>query len=296
MKNADLFWRYLVERESIRRRRLDGLPREEWTSDPIMQTYSFTNVKRCHDRTTVLLCREFYDNQALLPHPSREALLNATLFRYHGTIAAARAIGWHHHWSEAIGIGVRDSIDVEHALGRKMFTGAYIVPNGGSSESKAEVVRVVANQVWDRAEWILDTDSWREASHRLTRLWGVGDFMSKEVLLDYILITGWTPVDWQTWTPVGPGAQRGAAVVKYDFIRPGLSVGESLEVCLELHAQSRGDRWPFADMPLDLTDIQFALCELAKYRKVQTGEGRPKSRFKPTIDDITSLREKARSL
>jgi hypothetical protein len=38
---------------------------------------------------------------------------------------------------------------------------------------------------------------------------------------------------------------------------------------------------------LDLTDIQFQLCEFAKYWKAKTLVGRPKKTFSPTIDDVT---------
>jgi len=282
-KREQLFWNYLVERESIRLRRLNGST--PWTNDQIFKEYSFTNVKREHDRTTMLLVREFYSDH-LSTHPSSVALLNATLFRYFGTIEAARVIGWHDEWNEDIGHKMRRAVEVKMAFGHKMYTGAYIVPAAGMSESKAEVVRIVANQIWENANHILDTDSWQTACDRMTKLWAVGQFMAKEVLLDYILITGWTPCDWHTWTPIGPGARRGAAVVVHDRIRPGVSVDEALEVCEQLYSH-REEYWPADYVLLDLTDIQFALCELAKYRKVQTGEGRPRKKFRPTVDDIT---------
>jgi hypothetical protein len=121
----------------------------------------------------------------------------------------------------------------------------------------------------------------------MTDLWGVGPFMAKEVLLDYILATGWRPSDWETWTPVGPGARRGASyILRGD---PELKVSETATLALvrEVYAQ-RGERWSSAFPELDLTDIQFQFCELAKYMKAKLGVGRPKKTFdRPTIDDVT---------
>jgi hypothetical protein len=109
--------------------------------------------------------------------------------------------------------------------------------------------------------------------------------MAKEILLDYILVTNQLPTDWETWTPVGPGARRGAGVVKYDMIT-SIPEWETLEVCRQLYNMC-DERWPREFERLDLTDIQFQLCEFAKYEKTKTGVGRPKRKFHPTIDDIT---------
>lgn len=278
-----LFWKYLVEREAIRLRRLHGEPQGRWTDDPIMRDYSFTNVKRHHDRVTTLLRRKFYDNCGL-KHPSKIALLNAALFRYHGTVKTAEFMGWQTNWSEEIGKKLARANEIRIQFGRKVFTGAYIVPSGGVLDPKTEIVRVVVNQIWKNADRILTTDSWREACRSLCLNWCVGEFMAKEVLLDYMLATEWTPSDWQTWTPIGPGAQRGAGVVRTGSVEK-ISKSRTLDVCLHLF-RNRDESWPH-EVKLDLTDIQFALCELAKYRKAQTGVGRPKKRFQPTVDDVT---------
>jgi hypothetical protein len=43
---------WIAEREAIRIRRESGAP-QPWTNDPIMQAWSFCNVRREHDRTTI---------------------------------------------------------------------------------------------------------------------------------------------------------------------------------------------------------------------------------------------------
>jgi hypothetical protein len=282
---SEAFWNFMLERENIRIRRLSGLSREEWTADPIFKKFSFTNVKRIHDRTTTLLFNEFY-NVREMSHRSPQALLNAVLFRYFGTIEMARAIGWHPEWNEDFKKELIAKSAARMSVGQTVFTSAYIVPNCGSPLPKHQIVAEVVDSIWNDATNILDTDRWEIACERLCTHWGVGSFMAKEVLLDYILATGWVPTDWTTWTPVGPGGRRGAGVVKYNVIK-GISEWEALSVIRQLY-HDRAAFWPDDYVQLDLTDIQFQLCEFAKYMKAVTGVGAPKRRFRPTIDSVTS--------
>lgn len=291
------FWNFMIERESIRQRRLMGLPRDEWTKDPIFAEYSFTNVKRAHDRTTMLLKAEFYDSR-VNHHPSKEALINAASYRYTGTVDAARMLGWMQEWDKEYFLR---RIGIMMATGATTFTSAYIVPNCGSTAPKHEVVAEILDGIANGADEILDTDKWEIACWRMCRLYGVGSFMAKEVLLDYILATGWKPSDWETWTPVGPGGRRGAGYLVNGVIK-GIGEDEALDVIRKIYAD-RHRYWSgtlvigtsdttlrLGSLPeLDLTDIQFQLCELAKYMKVKTGIGRPKHRFRPTVDDITQV-------
>lgn len=290
MRYHNEFWAFMNERELIRQRRLEGYPIEQWTNDVVFQLYRFTNVKRIHDRTTALLWEEFYQHKCKeLEHPSPVGLLNAMLFRYHGTIDSARAIGWHDSW---------DSQDEEHLIGtnstralfgEKVFTAAYVIPNCGSADPKHEVVAKIITEVWEHSEYILNGNCWETVCNKLCEFWGVGTFMAKEVLLDYILTTGWSPLDWETWTPIGPGGRLGAGIVKYGGI-VRIPDSEAIGVIRELY-EMRHERWPEENPSLDLTDIQFQLCEFAKYIKAVQGYGRPKRKFQPIIDRIT-MRQK----
>jgi hypothetical protein len=284
MIRAEHFWEYIRERERVRLRRRTGVAPSEWTEDPILKTYSFTNVKRAHDRTSALLIREFYSKHRLT-HPSPVALLNAAIFRYHGIIETARSLGWHRRWTSVEKERMMNNDLRRIAIGEKVWTSSYIIPNCGSTMPKHRVVASIIDAIWGAAAEVVDNVRWELMSRRLCDEFGVGEFMAKEVLLDYMLITEWSPTDWSTWTPIGPGAQRGASVVKYDEIRK-IPRWEALAVCRELYDQ-RLDEWPADMVELDLTDIQFQLCEFAKYEKVRRGLGRPRGYFRPTVDDVT---------
>lgn len=279
------FFEFMHAREEIRLRRQRGLPRDRWTNDEILKNYKFTNVKREHDRTTYELKEEFYDKFA-----SKTTLevtfLNCVIFRYFGTIETARSLGWHNTWAEQH----RDVViaKCKERLENKelVFTRAYIVPNCGDSKPKHEVVCDVIDQVF---EYLTDLPllskyaTWQQLCEDLQdAVRGMGPFMAKEVVLDYVLATGWRPHDWDTWTPMGPGARRGAARVMNGGALAPMSANAALEICKRLY-DLRDRHWRDQAVQLDLTDIQFQLCEFDKYMRAKRGEGTPKNRFVPSV-------------
>lgn len=306
MRLLNEFWAFVKERELIRLRRLHGLPRDQWTQDPIMQQYRFTNVKRHHDRTTIGLKKIYdahfdWDDEATSWDDCVALLLNCVLFRFFGTVEAAEVIGYVRRWNRE----QQDRVEGYAIQNDLPFTSAYIVPNAGLDIPKYEMVIRVMNEMRDHhAHGVIyalqdekGPQSWEAATDALTKCFGVGPFMAKEILLDYVLATGQTPKDWQTWTPVGPGGKRGAGWVLLGR-KESLPTATALRVCQEVYASHEahwpdsftvGDgvnKWTHISENLDLTDIQFQFCEFDKYRKALAGK-QPKRRFKPTIDRIT---------
>lgn len=301
------FYDFMVERESIRLRRLAGLPRDQWTQDEIFKTFSFTNVKREHDRTTVAFRRLYEDQIHACPltdiQNKADLLISCAVFRFFGTIHSANVLGTY-SWARCDGRYGAEYVEELRNYGMQgdlTFTSAYIVSGAGRSCPKYEVVAEVIEGLIPQAQNVvaqLELDGWQAATYVLTRLFGFGSFMAKEVLLDYILVSKFVPRDWSTWTPVGPGGKRGAARIKYgELIKIGED--EALEVIQEVYA-ARSEYWPklfteyhdgvvataVESVTLDLTDIQFQMCEFDKYSRV--AEGRcPKRLFRPTVDEVT---------
>lgn len=299
MKMVKKFYEFMMEREAIRMRRLVGLP-APWTEDYILQTYKFTNVKRHDDRTTKILMKRFYahhegDNPAVI-------LTNCTLARFLGYAPTLLEIGFVSDWPTQRAY-VQQVIETRMARREKVFTGAYIVPNCGDTDAKYLVVLKIVDQVWNFATSTpecVDYANWQNLVQDLCKaVRGMGSFMAKEVVLDFILVTGWIPDDWATWTPIGPGAKRGAARVQTDDGR--LDKIPSERVAMEWTRQIyevRDQYWkaPMAcydgdeftsycstsTIDLELSDIQFQLCEFDKYMRVKHGDGTPRALFVPT--------------
>ncbi len=303
-QQIERFFRYMNERELIRLRREAGQPRDSWTTDEVLSRYKFTNIKRAHDRTTRRLHEELFDKgDQNSEFRAEEVLLNCTIFRYFGTVEMALDIGWitigDHEDGGVIMIErlkhhLIDTARARFAARKQVFTGAYIIPNCGDLRPKHEVVADIVAAVWDEIPEAINlgyrANSWRILCERLCRARGVGSFMAKEIALDFIQAMKWTPTDWTTWTPIGPGARRGASRIEQSgHVVRLLSERSALAVCQALYAQSK-NFWigPIDDgevayerVSLDLTDIQFALCEFDKYLRAWIDGKTLKNLFTP---------------
>lgn len=295
---AQSFFDYLKEREEVRLRKEAGLSvcftEKKWTDDPILSSYKFTNVRRHHDKTSMKLREMFYSEH--FGDDRRSVLMNCALYRYFGTWEFAEVVGWQDY----------DSFDFEgiKELARKrlenrdrVFTGAYVVTNQGISAPKQEVVVDIFLQGLHKATPSIlveatTSQSWRKVAGLMKPLMGFGGtgFMTKEVLLDTTYTGFWAntqenedgkfsyPNDWWEWTPIGPGALRGAARVLGDDSAKPINNDKAFSVIVWL-AEMQDLMIDFT-FKLSPTDIQFGLCEFDKYERVRLGQGTPRSRYK----------------
>lgn len=287
------FGQYLAEREQVRLRKEAGLP-FPWTEDSILQSYKFTNVQRHRDRTSQELIRHLYE-----PNHNKcreDILLNAALCRYFGTYEFAKARGWISwaDWPSAKHEVVKLATD-RLASGSRVFTGAYVITNGGISRPKQEVVvyhyiDALHAKIPEIVDHVEKYKSWEIAASVMSSVPGFGGtgFMTKETLIDTTYTSFWSvdnwqknslPVDWYDWTPVGPGSLRGAARLLDVDMTQALSKKRTLEIILELYRTQ--ETWNELDFHVSPTDIQFGLCEFDKYERVRLGQGKPRSRYKP---------------
>lgn len=292
---AQAFFDFINEREEVRQRRLAGFS-FPWTDDPILRAYKFTNVHRHHDRTSRELRERFYERY--YNDDRRAILMNCALFRYFGTWEFADAVGW----QDYDGFNFQGVIDIANQRfrdGLRVFTGAYVITNQGISEPKQEVVvNYFLKALHEATPRLLEiaqrTQKWEKVADEMRRINGFGGtgFMTKEILLDTTYTGFWErkeqdfeegtsfsfPMDWKTWTPIGPGARRGAARVLGDDSASSVSEGKSLWVIQELLSWVPM-LWKHPSQ-LVPTDIQFQLCEFDKYERVRLGQGKPRSRYR----------------
>jgi hypothetical protein len=295
--NTGAFFAFMREREQVRLQKEAGLPRP-WTDDPILQEFKFTNVRRFHDWTTTQLRENFYSENR--SDDRRAILMNCALYRYFGTFEFAEAVGWQEY----------DTFDFEEIIDtaarrldskQRVFTGAYVITNQGISAPKQEVVvdyflRDLHAKVPELLKIVQMTRSWQKVAEAMSKIGGFGGtgFMTKEILLDTMMTDFWDapadqdgykltlPDDYASWTPIGPGALRGAARLlgyewpEHNTIRPA----KALEVILKL-VEDQSEHWPSEYGHLYPTDVQFQLCEFDKYQRVKLVQGRPRSKYRP---------------
>lgn len=296
------FYDFVMERERVRLRKEADLP-YPWTEDKILSEYKFTNVRRHHDRTSRVLREEFYSPN--FNDDRRTILMNAATFRYFGTYEFARVLGWRSFedmnddwWEE-----VKDFAEERLENRERVFTGAYVITNQGISAPKQEVVvdyflKGLQKAIPEIVKIVAQRNNWEAVAQRMRQIQGFGGsgFMTKEVLLDTTYTGFWEtkpeyvkdgpfsfPTDWWTWTPIGPGARRGAARVMGDDSAKPLSEQKAAYVIasLGLHDQQEaGLDGELLGSKLAPHDIQFQLCEFDKYERVRLGQGKPRSRYR----------------
>lgn len=276
------FYDFMVAREQIRLKKEKG-ESWPWTSDEILQTYKFTNVKREHDRTSLHL-KERYDTFGQQADP-RIALLNCTAFRFFGTTSYADSLGWLHR---------PDFKKAKRAAlnAAKPYTGAYIVSNMNYTCSKVDlIVDVVMRGIWARSKHLVElahqAHSWQAViCDMIDNLEGFGTsgFMAKEVMLDCMWTSFWLqePVDYNTWCPIGPGARKGLHhVMGRDLdTTKGVTDQQLQDEMIQVWRHQESCKLPKWFPELCLHDVQFQLCEFAKYEKARLGRGRPRSKYR----------------
>lgn len=292
-RGMERLWEHIRERERIRvAKEVQNRP-WPWTKDDIFQTYKFTNVKREHDRTTRAFL-EVYKKQR--DAPKHIALYNCGLRRFTGTVAASDALGWapQHDVNR-----IRNAEARCNTEGLTFWTGAYMIRGGAAGVPKYRVVGEYLKGLWQKGPAIIAamedeaSPSWRVGYQVMHDLYGFGGngFMCKEVLQDYLLWrreAGLAPLlDEDTWTPMGPGARRGLNRLAGRPLKEVVPMDQMLAEVAALRDYCN-DRWTKAfpqAAPLTAHDIQFQLCEVDKYIRVERGEGRPRSRYRAPEED-----------
>ena len=270
-----LYW--IQEREAIRLRRAAGQPRP-WTNDPILATWSFTNVKREHDRVTIWIREDWCE-----PHADDPDLFFA--------MAVARLVNWPDTLAE---LGYPIPWDREHlvavvqaraARGEKVWGDAYNISNAGKSLPKVEVVASVLDKLWTRRKVLRPRpdDCLLSFYARLRDMDGFASFMAAQVVADVKQVEPLRSArDWGRFAAPGPGSRRGLNRVLGRPVDAPWHDDDAWRAALaRVHEVIAPDLETIGIGRLCAQDLQSCLCELDKFERVRLGEGKPKRRFVP---------------
>jgi len=286
-KEESLFWYWINERHAIYLKKEAGKPRP-WTKDKILDTYKFTNPFRQLDRVTQEWIRRYIFLYGSKKRPTAgEVLFHNAMFRLFNWPKTYDRIFFSGKWSKRRTLKILDKMK---DAGEQIFTGAYIVPNLGLSIPKTEVITDAVHYVWknrdDLAERIMAAKSMKITVEILQEINSVGAFIGYEMACDlrftFVLHDA---RDTLIWANPGPGAKRG--INRMLFGKPKIK-GRKPDYVAAMHAllkrapkklrgYVRRCEWPF-----EMREIEHSLCEFDKYRRVQNGEGRPRSRYRQT--------------
>ena len=261
-RKLDEFYRLMIERHLIYRRRFSNGCPPPWTEDPIMQRYKFCNVFRQFDRGTIAL-----RNMIPTKSPDWLRLWNTVWYRLFNWRGNAK-------WFECVE-DLRLHMTKRWVDDEILFTDAHMT-SGRAGEPKYECMLDTSDDVFDAAsklfEMCLSAQRMERAFHLFTPFYAIGPFVAYEIVCDLRFVMElFQPTDTLTWANVGPGAKRGMQ-------RLGLE--PTLETMRWILLDSRRPKlkceWPF-----ELREIEHSLCEFDKYCRIDEG-AKTMRRFRST--------------
>lgn len=276
-----LYW--IKERELIRLRK--DVDRYQYsapfTSDPILASYRFCNVRREDDRGTVWI--RDHIRKPFAGHPMLWLML-----------CIARQINWPDTLAELIENGdwpdrpdfkpqaITATLNDRKARGEKIYTGAYMIsaPATKGADKQAYIAEKVIGDLWGRAEsfatWFARSPTLQGTHERITRSIGWGPFMAYQAIVDMRFTALLENAeDVKVWAAAGPGTIRGLNRLHG---RPlNFVVGQGLALS-EMRAIYRVVE-PETGVQMDFSDVPNVLCETDKYLRVKNGEGKPRALY-----------------
>jgi len=313
------FFRYARLRHEAYLAKQRGVPKGEQSSDPILNTYSFTNVFRELDRTT----RWFADHVRTPLRDKPEVLLATVLFRLLNRTEVGEAIFLHDSLLEESSAFYelvracrheRYKIKIHQALAnveRAIYafvgdrgphaTGAYIISSPKGMQKLPGILSIVENFCLT-SEWLEHAESDGAEMGSLEDAWNwfkefkyFGPFHSYEIVTDlrHTVLLDRAP-DIMTWANPGPGARRGLNRVHgRDVSDHSAKRDQMIEEMQTLRALSQSDHlWPQDKINTtrmwlydhewptwEMRDVEHTLCEFDKYERTRLGEGRPRGRY-----------------
>lgn len=269
----DTYWKFAVERQNIFFLR-QKQSRPPWTSDPILETYKFTNAYRASDRVSQYLIKEVIYKGSQKPS---ELLFRILLFKIFNKIET---------W-ELLKSKLTDIVYTDYSFKRydkiltdaissntRIYSAAYIMPSGGKNSPHNKKHRMHLELIdqmikEDLPTKIADSSTMQDAFELIKGYPTIGDFLAYQYVTDinYSTLTDFSEMD---FVIPGPGAKSG--INKCFQATDGMTETEIIKLVTE-GQDSEFERLglDFKDLwgrPLQYIDCQNLFCETDKYARV----------------------------
>ncbi len=274
-------------------RRLEGAP-APWTTDPILETYRFTNTYRAADRVSQYLIREvqYHPERSQAP---RELFFRTILFKIFNKIETWEALERAHGplaWTTVDLDRLDATLSYLLARGQRVYSAAYIMPapSYGAARKHSNHLKLVQTMMADGLpELIAQAADLRTVYNSMLRYPGLGRFLAFQYTID-LNYSDLLDFAEDNFVVAGPGALDG--ISKCFTSTGGLSPEDLILWITERQEQEFGSRGiKFAGLfsrRLHPIDCQNLFCEISKYSRVAHPEfsgvanrERIKQRYKP---------------
>ncbi|NOS87393.1 MAG: hypothetical protein HOP34_02420 [Methylococcaceae bacterium] len=274
----DLYWYFAAERQRIFYKRLSG-QQCDFTEDPILKTYRFTNAYRASDRVSQFLIRHVIYSGDQSP---QEIFFRTILFRFFNRISTWISL------SSALNNVVSyanynfrlyDEILTSIINGKnKLYSAAYIMPSGvrefGFSKKHQNNLKLLEMMIKNHVpERIAEMRNLKDVFTLLKSYPTLGDFLAYQYTIDLAYSNLECGLE-SDFVVAGPGALRGITKCFTDI--GNLSPIDVIHYVTE-HQQHEFTirNIDFPDLygrPLQLIDCQNLFCEIDKYARAYCPE------------------------
>ncbi len=287
----DTFWRFAAERQRIFRARV-RFEKPPWTTDPILNTFKFTNAYRASDRTSQFLIRQVIHEG---PQTPEDIFFRVLLFKLFNKIetwqmleAETGAICWERYSFDRYDRVLTEAFH----RGVTIYSGAYIIPSPrgyGYNRKHSSHLALLESLMQDQyPKKIQDSPGMGDAFNLLRGVSSFGDFLAYQYVTD-LNYSSLTDFSEEEFVVPGPGALSGlrkcfrhnGGFGASDLIR---MVHDRQEEEFEVRGLAFEDLW---GRRLQLIDIQNLFCEVDKYSRIahpefteSGGRGRIKQVFR----------------
>lgn len=268
---ADLVY-WIKVREAVRERKEAGEP-PPWSSDPIINTTRFCNIRREDDKVTKWLRQNWYNpNEG---HPN--LAFSACLARVVNWPPTLEALGFPYEWN--LVRFVEKMTELSGGGHNKIWGGAYMVTGGFSKggETKQTIIGRVLTSAYFYAQDVEEAVSLKHMYDLVSRAPGLGSFLAAQVVADLKYCKKWDNgemSDWWTFCAPGPGSRMGLNFLHGRQGQAGMSDAQFSKEVNEIRL------W-LNDNVVELTahDTQNCLCEFSKYVRIKYLNGRAKTKY-----------------
>jgi hypothetical protein len=287
----DTYWKFAAERQAIFVRRLAGAL-TPWTTDPVLQTYKFTNVYRASDRTSQYLIRNIIYS---VDTDAENAFFRILLFKIFNKIETWELLK-KAHGEPCLGDFDPNKYDRTLTLameqGRSIYSAAYIMPSGSADTRQSRKHRthmlLLIQMSKDKLFAKLAQIGTMKAGYLLLSAYpGLGPFLSYQFVTD-INYSSFLRLSEMEFVVPGPGARDGLRKCFKSF--GDYSEEDVIQWVAERQDQEFADRGlefhRLGKRGLQLIDCQNVFCEVDKYARVVhpeavglTGRVRIKQKF-----------------
>ncbi|KAF8587500.1 hypothetical protein K439DRAFT_1338046, partial [Ramaria rubella] len=270
----DMFFKWMAERDRIRRKRLAGHP-PPWSQDVVFNEHKFCNVYRAYDRGTQYILREVI-NKGSQDH--QEICFRVILFKLFNRITTWEALDAHLGPLTWARFNIKAYVRVL-ATAREscaLYTSAYQIPPPklGEKESFKNSLRLLELMMKDDVPGqLLQRQHMRDAHQLIETYPGMGPFLSFQLLLD-LNMSPHLNYSESEWTALGPGSTHCLVMIFGRAIK-----GRESDAIAYLYSTQNEhfERLGITDPPrmqasgpgpsISHVDIEHSLCECSKYSR-----------------------------